>query len=92
MSYSHRKNRYSRALLTCHQARELSWLLENLQEKLAEFKAGLEDCYALLAPTEDPESSTLVISSSKSELVKGHVTRVGTRIVKGVSRKRYIFP
>ncbi|CAG8975796.1 hypothetical protein HYALB_00008237 [Hymenoscyphus albidus] len=64
-------------------ARELSWLLESLQEKLAEFKSGLEDCYALLAPTEDPESSTLVISSSKSELVKGHVTRVGTRIVKG---------
>ncbi|KAG9235242.1 RAVE subunit 2/Rogdi [Amylocarpus encephaloides] len=64
-------------------ARELSWFLDNLQEKLAEFKHGLEDCYARLSPLEDPESSTLVISTPKSELVKGHVTRVGTRVVKG---------
>ena len=46
-------------------------------------KSGLEECYALLAPIEP--GSTLVISSLRSESIKGHVTRVGTRIVKGVS-------
>ena len=38
---------------------------------------------ALLVPTEP--GSTLVVSSLRSESVKGFVTRVGTRIVKGVS-------
>ena len=47
-----------------------------------QLKEGLEDCYALLAPI-DP-GSTLVISSPRSESIKGHITRVGTRIVKGV--------
>lgn len=64
------------------QARELSWLLDSLQETLVSLKSGLEECYALLAPIEP--GSTLVMSSSRSESVKGHVTRVGTQIVKGV--------
>ncbi|KAK6603497.1 37S ribosomal protein Rsm22 [Botrytis cinerea] len=61
--------------------RELSWLLESLQETLASLKTGLEDCYALLAPVEP--GSTLVMSSPRSEYLKGHITRVGTQVVKG---------
>jgi hypothetical protein len=64
------------------QAREISWLLDSLQETLVSLKAGLEECYALLAPIEP--GSTLVLSSPRSEYIKGHVTRVGTRVVKGV--------
>ncbi|TVY39485.1 hypothetical protein LSUB1_G003551 [Lachnellula subtilissima] len=67
-------------------ARELSWLLESLQETLVSLKSGLEECYALLAPIEP--GSTLVMSSPRSESVKGHVTRVGTRIVKGTLHLR----
>lgn len=62
--------------------RELEWLLNELHETLQNLKSGLEDCYALLAPV-DP-GSTLVVSTPRNEIVKGHVTRVGTRIVKGV--------
>ena len=68
------------------QARELEWLLESLQGTLQSLKAGLEECAALLAPVEP--GSTLVLSSHRSENVKGTVTRVGTRIVKGVSLPR----
>jgi hypothetical protein len=64
------------------QAREIAWLLDSLQETLVSLKAGLEECYALLAPIEP--GSTLVLSSPRSECIKGHVTRVGTRVVKGV--------
>lgn len=64
------------------QRRELQWLLNELHETLQNLKSGLEDCYALLAPV-DP-GSTLVVSTPRNEIVKGHVTRVGTRIVKGV--------
>ncbi|KAI0536834.1 RAVE subunit 2/Rogdi [Xylaria digitata] len=63
------------------QAHELTWLLESLQATLLSLKHGLEECYALLAPI-DP-GSTLVLSTPRAELVKGHVTRVGARIVKG---------
>ncbi|KAI1431298.1 hypothetical protein GGR50DRAFT_698136 [Xylaria sp. CBS 124048] len=63
------------------QARELIWLLDSLQTTLLSLKHGLEECYALLAPI-DP-GSTLVLSTPRAELVKGHVTRVGARIVKG---------
>ncbi|MCJ1226130.1 hypothetical protein MMC12_002779 [Toensbergia leucococca] len=62
-------------------ARELEWLLNTLQETLASLKSGLEECIALLAPKEP--GSTLALSSLRSESVKGFVTRVGTRIVKG---------
>lgn len=64
------------------QQRELQWYLNSLQSSLAALKEGLEECVALLAP-QDP-GSTLVLSSLRSENVKGFVTRVGTKIVKGV--------
>ncbi|ROW13693.1 hypothetical protein VPNG_04512 [Cytospora leucostoma] len=63
------------------QTRELQWLLNELHDTLQSLKHGLEDCYALLAPV-DP-GSTLVVSTHRNETVKGHITRVGTRIVKG---------
>ncbi|OCK83127.1 hypothetical protein K432DRAFT_468924 [Lepidopterella palustris CBS 459.81] len=62
-------------------ARELEWLLAQLQESLHALKAGLEECAALLAPNEN--GSTLVLTSVRSESLKGLVTRIGTRIVKG---------
>jgi hypothetical protein len=43
---------------------------------------------SLLAPTE--QGSTLVVSSHRSESLKGFVTRVGTRIVKGVCLEKYL--
>ncbi|KAK0387721.1 hypothetical protein NLU13_3966 [Sarocladium strictum] len=60
---------------------ELRWFIDETLKKCQELKHGLEDCYALLAPI-DP-GSTLVMSTSRSERVKGTITRVGTRIVKG---------
>ncbi|KAF2703953.1 hypothetical protein K504DRAFT_485427 [Pleomassaria siparia CBS 279.74] len=65
----------------CPEARELEWLLAQFRETLQSLKAGLEECAALLAPSE--HGSTLVLSSVRSESLKGLVTRVGTRIVKG---------
>ncbi|KAI6785365.1 uncharacterized protein J7T54_007007 [Emericellopsis cladophorae] len=63
------------------QARELGWITAETLRVCKELKHGLEDCYALLAPV-DP-GSTLVMSTARSEKVKGTITRVGTRIVKG---------
>jgi hypothetical protein len=60
---------------------ELQWYLHFLQAQLGSLKDGLEDCVALLAPKEP--GSTLVLSSLRSENVKGHVTRVGTKVIKG---------
>ena len=62
-------------------ARELEWLLTSLQDTLQSLKAGLEECAELLAPKEP--GSTLVLSSLRSENLKGFITRVGTRVVKG---------
>ena len=61
--------------------RELSWLLSALQETLSSLKSGLEDCSSLLAPRE--QGSTLVVSSHRSEALKGFVTRNGSNITKG---------
>ncbi|KAL2809190.1 Rogdi leucine zipper containing protein-domain-containing protein [Aspergillus granulosus] len=61
--------------------KELEWLLRSLQDSLASLREGLHECAALLAPKEP--GSTLVLSSMRSESVKGFVTRVGTKIVKG---------
>lgn len=61
-------------------ARELDWLLSNLQDTLAELKDGLLACAALLAPTEP--GTTLALSSHRSESLKGFITRVGARILK----------
>ncbi|KAF1934347.1 uncharacterized protein M421DRAFT_480 [Didymella exigua CBS 183.55] len=66
---------------THSQQRELEWLLAQLGETLQSLKAGLDECAALLAPSEN--GSTLVLTSVRSESLKGLVTRVGTRIVKG---------
>ena len=62
-------------------ASELEWLLGSLQDTLKSLKEGLEECAELLAPKEP--GSTLVLSSLRSESLKGFITRVGTRIVKG---------
>lgn len=62
-------------------ARELEWLLASFQDTLQSLKSGLEECAELLAP-KDP-GSTLVLSSLRSENLKGFITRVGARIVKG---------
>ena len=64
------------------QERELAWATQEILAVCTELKRSLEDCYALLAPI-DP-GSTLVMSTPRNERVKGHITRVGTRIVKGV--------
>jgi len=61
--------------------RELEWLLSALQDTLQSLKAGLEECAKLLAPRD--VGSTLVLSSLRSESLKGYITLVGTRIVKG---------
>jgi hypothetical protein len=76
------------ATASSKQNRELDWLIEELHETLTNLRHGLEDCYALLAPI-DP-GSTLVVSTPRNEIVKGHVTRVGTRIVKGVGSLPFI--
>ncbi|KAJ9623905.1 hypothetical protein H2203_005350 [Taxawa tesnikishii (nom. ined.)] len=61
--------------------RELAWLLSALQDTLHSLKAGLNECADLLAPKD--AGSTLVLSSLRSESLKGFVTRLGTRVVKG---------
>ncbi|KAK4041508.1 RAVE subunit 2/Rogdi [Parachaetomium inaequale] len=75
-----------KAAIETAEKRELDWLIDELRETLTNLKHGLEDCYALLAPI-DP-GSTLVLSTPRNEVVKGHVTRVGTRIVKGTIHLR----
>lgn len=65
------------------QEQELQWVIDETLQICQDLKHGLEDCYALLAPI-DP-GSTLAMVTSRSEMVKGTLTRVGTRIVKGVS-------
>lgn len=67
------------------QASELRWLLDHLHENFASLKNGLEECFTLLLPQEP--GSTLALSSVRSESIKGHVTRLGAWIVKGVSEK-----
>lgn len=62
-------------------ARELEWLLGSLQDALLSLKEGLHECAELLASKEP--GSTLVLSSLRSEHLKGFITRVGTRVVKG---------
>lgn len=69
-------------LIYLNKERELAWIVEETLQICRDLKHGLEDCYALLAPI-DP-GSTLVMSTPRNEKVKGTITRVGTRIVKGV--------
>lgn len=64
------------------QALELTWLLTtSLRGTLHQLRHGLEDSYALLAPVDS--GSTLVLTTPRHETIKGHVTRVGTRLVRG---------
>ncbi|KAI9822206.1 MAG: hypothetical protein M1826_000515 [Phylliscum demangeonii] len=67
-------------------ARELDWLLDSLQETLGSVRAGLADCASLLAA--DEPGSTLVLSSPRSDHVKGFVRRVGPRVVRGEMQLR----
>lgn len=69
------------------QARELTWLLTSLRATLEKIKRGLEDCCALLAPA-DSAGSTLVLTTPRNETVKGHTTRVGARLVRGLVHLR----
>lgn len=69
---------------------ELAWITTESLDVCRDLKHGLEDCYALLAPV-DP-GSTLVMSTPRNEKVKGTITRVGTRIVKGVRFPSSLFP
>ncbi|KAG5978304.1 hypothetical protein E4U55_006277 [Claviceps digitariae] len=61
--------------------RDLEWVIRETISLCHDLKHGIEDCYALLAPI-DP-GSTLVMSTHRNEKVKGTITRVGTRIIKG---------
>ncbi|KAI8957479.1 RAVE subunit 2/Rogdi [Daldinia sp. FL1419] len=69
------------------QARELTWLLSSLRATLAQIKGGLEDCCALLNPA-DSAGSTLALTTPRNETVKGHTTRVGVRLVRGLVHLR----
>jgi len=64
------------------QFRELEWLVIELQDNLTSLREGLEECVVLLQPTQP--ASTLVLSTHRSECLKGYITRVGTQIIKGV--------
>lgn len=63
--------------------REIQWFLTSwLPRSLAAVKSGLDECMALLAPDESA-SSTLALSSPRSEAFKGYVVRRGASILKG---------
>ncbi|EFX01965.1 37S ribosomal protein rsm22 [Grosmannia clavigera kw1407] len=67
--------------LQATEKRELDWQLDELRETLTNLKQSLEDCYKLLGP--DGNGNTLVVSTPRNEAVKGHITRLGTQIVRG---------
>jgi len=66
---------------TSRQARELSWLLFTLDETVGALRSGLEECRHLLAPS--GPGSKLPLSTSRSEALKGTITRVGSRVTRG---------
>ncbi|KAK9363121.1 RAVE subunit 2/Rogdi [Lipomyces starkeyi] len=59
---------------------ELAWLLNDLSSTIGSLEDGLAGCLALLQS--DQPGSTLVLSSNRSEALKGFVLRVGQNIVK----------
>jgi len=60
----------------------LKWLIETVfKQPLASTQDGLTECIALLDPQEG--GSTLALSSTRSETLKGFVVRMGERIIKG---------
>ncbi|CAK7271582.1 hypothetical protein SEPCBS119000_004679 [Sporothrix epigloea] len=72
--------------LTPPKHRELVWLLTELGDELRGLRTSLQDCYNLLRPHESAgqnKGNTLVVSTPRTEAVKGHITRFGTRITRG---------
>ncbi|KAL1887931.1 hypothetical protein Sste5346_009876 [Sporothrix stenoceras] len=63
------------------QSNELAWLLREMGDDLRGLKLSLQDCYQLLKPAN--QGNTLVVSTPRTEAVKGHITRLGTHITKG---------
>jgi hypothetical protein len=59
--------------------RELAWLLDTLQETVDNVRSGLRECSNLLASS---TGSTLVLSSPRSESLKGYATRVANKVIK----------
>ncbi|KAH0607467.1 uncharacterized protein H6S33_002501 [Morchella sextelata] len=59
---------------------ELNWLLTTLPETLASLRHGLHSSATLLSPH---TTSTLALTSPRSEALKGFVTRCGPTITKG---------
>ncbi|KAH8149194.1 uncharacterized protein LAJ45_06733 [Morchella importuna] len=59
---------------------ELTWLLTTLPDTLHSLRHGLHSCRTLLSPH---TTSTLALTSPRSEALKGFVTRAGPTITKG---------
>ncbi|KAK9366405.1 RAVE subunit 2/Rogdi [Lipomyces kononenkoae] len=59
---------------------ELAWLLGDLSATTKSLVDGIEECLSLVRS--DQPGSTLVLSSNRSEALKGFVLRVGQNIVK----------
>ncbi|RHZ89729.1 hypothetical protein Glove_11g32 [Diversispora epigaea] len=65
-------------------AKELKWLLETqLPNALDDLKKGLKKCEAIMKSPEHDETSTLAISSTNSDALKGYITLDGSDIIKG---------
>ncbi|KAK9464463.1 RAVE subunit 2/Rogdi [Lipomyces arxii] len=58
---------------------ELAWLLGDLSDTVKSVTDGVEECLALL---NEDQGSTLVLSSNRSEALKGFIVRVGQNITK----------
>lgn len=65
------------------QSNELEWLLNEIGDDLRGLRVSLQDCYQLLEPSASKQGNTLVVSTPRTEAVKGTITRLGTRITKG---------
>lgn len=63
-------------------SREFEWLLCSLDETIRLLRSGLQECITLLNPDDGP-GSTLPLSTSRSEALKGVVTRSGCCITRG---------
>ncbi|KAK7206924.1 RAVE subunit 2/Rogdi [Myxozyma melibiosi] len=59
---------------------ELAWLLRDLSTTMKSLYDGLDECIALMQS--DQPGSTLVLSSNRSEALKGFVVRQGKNITK----------
>ena len=60
----------------------MKWLLEDIfKQPLESTQDGLTECIGLLDPQEN--GSTLALSSTRSEILKGFIVRMGERVMKG---------